>query len=373
MPGSTRRALSGRGILLGVGVTALTRLGFAEPELPAAAPIAPPGPASSAAPSPTPAASEAVRVSYSARPGCPDQDAYFARVTARVPSAHAAAPGELARQVTVTVAEDEVGYLARLDFVDVHGEAITRTLTGATCDEVVSGIALVTALALEAQLERETTPSGPAITPPPEPRPKPKPSPPSPPSPPPANPAPTPPRQAVAPRWRFAVGLGAGSPMHAAPGTPLGIDVLLRVGRSDSSASGRVAVTHWRLTIEVDQRSASFRGWGGSAEACPLAWPAAGLLSLEPCAAVTLGALEGHGRESATLPSPGQSTIFWADARAVGRLRVAPTRLFELEGEGFLAFPLRRHAFVFERPKATVFEIPTVGTGFRVGLLLHFP
>jgi hypothetical protein len=312
------------------------------------------------------AADQAIRADYLAPVGCPEHEEFLERVRQRIPDARAAGPDELARKVSIVVSEDEEGFVARLDFVDVTGETIIRTLTGATCDEVVTGIALVTALALEAQREEDGTPEPPPSPPPQE-----------------APPAAVPPAnrdrppsfvsfepedETPPPRWRWAVGIAAGNAWYGAPGLPIAVDVLLRLGRTGRSASARAVARYWLSSTSGD-RAATFQGWTGGLEGCPLAWPE-GTLKLEPCAALDLGALSARGQRPDLTPQTG--TIFWADARIIARARVV-LGFVELEAQGELGFPLRRHAFVFDNPRENVWEIPDLGAGWRAGATIHFP
>jgi hypothetical protein len=95
---------------------------------------------------------EKVRVTYRGSAGCPDSIAFLEQVRARVGSAWEAPPNELARTIEVRVAGGGDRSVARIDFVDENNQPITRVVTAQTCDEVVTGIALVTALAIESRI-----------------------------------------------------------------------------------------------------------------------------------------------------------------------------------------------------------------------------
>lgn len=140
-------------------------LGFRYPAGPARAPLrrglwpALLGPALALLASVRPASAQAVerpaekvRVTYQATPGCPGSDAFFEQVRARVGSGWEAPPNELARTIEVRVTGGAEKSVARIDFVDENKQPIARVVTAATCDEVVTGIALVTALAIESRI-----------------------------------------------------------------------------------------------------------------------------------------------------------------------------------------------------------------------------
>src|SRR5687767_5533485 len=105
---------------------------------------------------PVPAgASDAVRFQYDAPVECPNEAAFVERVRERSQHGRFAAEGELARTFIVTITLDESGATARVDFVDTDGSAVFRKVRGNTCEEAVSGIALVTALAIDGRATPE--------------------------------------------------------------------------------------------------------------------------------------------------------------------------------------------------------------------------
>jgi len=359
-------------------------------------------------------ADEALRIEYSAPPTCPNQAEFLARVQARLSAARAPEPGEFARTVSVAVNKEEDGFSARLQFVDARGETIVRTLSGKTCDEVVSGIALVTAHALEAPDDERREPVPPpasveavapgapvtatsaapfgtaaeagtaapngtaapagTVTPaataaPVAPVATAAPTAKKPPAP----PAPVPRGEPPVDRFRMGAGLGGGVIWYAGPELPFSADVAFRVGHTSTAASGRVAFRYWTSTAEVGVATTRFQGFSGGLEGCPLAWPTTGSVRLEPCAGVSLGTLEGSAEDSPALGGETSASIGWADARAIARLRFVPEGILEFEAQGELGFPLVRHEFVLANPRVTVFKLPAVGPGVRAGVMLHFP
>jgi hypothetical protein len=97
----------------------------------------------------------AIRFQYRAPPECPDAAAFTARVRERTPRGRLAEPGELARTFDVDVTADPAGFSGQIEFLDDGGVKVNRQLRGEQCDAVVSSLALITALALDATL-RET-------------------------------------------------------------------------------------------------------------------------------------------------------------------------------------------------------------------------
>jgi hypothetical protein len=108
---------------------------------------------------------EKVRLVYDAPAGCPDRAALLEGVRARIGSDWEASDGELARQIDVHVQVRNARFVATIEFVDVEGQRVTRSVAGEQCQNVVNGIALVTALAIESRVEEaldQSEPSAPA-------------------------------------------------------------------------------------------------------------------------------------------------------------------------------------------------------------------
>jgi hypothetical protein len=114
---------------------------------------------------------ERVRIRYVAPSECPAEGVFLREVRARLSSDWEAPEGELARLMDVRVErDDDARYLATLRFTTPEGIAVRRVVVGKACESVVSGGALVAALAIEARLS-ETTEETAAETPPTETRP----------------------------------------------------------------------------------------------------------------------------------------------------------------------------------------------------------
>ena len=82
---------------------------------------------------------------------CPSEVDFLERVRSRVQRARFAEPGELAHtfEVTIGSADGDGAFLGRVEFVDSDGQRVARSLKGSACDELASGLALITALALD--------------------------------------------------------------------------------------------------------------------------------------------------------------------------------------------------------------------------------
>jgi len=309
-------------------------------------------------------ATEPVRFRYTAPDGCPNAADFAERVRARSPGLALATEGEFARSFTLTLAVDAGGAAGRLDFVDADGENASRVVRGETCDEVASGLALVTALAL----------AGPVTEPPPLERAA------SPPSPPPsaatAPLAPAPPARPKKQGPVVAAGFGAGYIGWAGPHGGLGLDALFDVVFRERGPTLRLSAWHWRASAASGGRSADFRAWGARLERCPLVLTAGAFFAV-PCLATNLGYFRGEGIEGAGVARGAAAGIFWADLLVIGRAGVRLGSLVTLEAQGDLEFPLVRHEFGFNDPSGgqpvTVYEIPVVSGGAEGHLLVRFP
>jgi len=96
---------------------------------------------------------EKVRLVFDAPATCEGREQFLPQVRARLGSSWEAAPGELARTIHVSVSTVGQRYLARIELQDARGRQVARAVAGARCEQVIEGIALITALAIEAQIE----------------------------------------------------------------------------------------------------------------------------------------------------------------------------------------------------------------------------
>jgi hypothetical protein len=315
---------------------------------------------------------EAVRFHYRAPAGCPDAELFASRVQARTGRARLGEPGELARLFVVEVEVDAQGAGARLSFTDSRGASVVRAVRGETCDEVVSAIALVTALAIEAG------PSEPGASAPPKesspnaataPKLEASPKPPS------SRTLRTPEPDTLA----WSIGVEGSMSSWLGPGLSLGVGLFGEVG-TYAGPSGRITLlraTSHALVEHRDRpsvfRPADFTAYLARVGGCPLALGLGSGFRVLPCASLGLGQLEGEGQESEGL-SPGRSgAILWADALAELRLdwTLSDSLVFSAEGE--LGVPLLEHRFRFRGPTQHVFVVPDVGGGGALGVAWRFP
>ena len=100
--------------------------------------------------------SEAFGVDYVALETCPAATAFVAKITTRTHRAHLASRSERARLLVVRVTPQGHRFLGRLTIRDPDGTEAERSLSAASCDEVVSGLALIAAVVLDPTALSET-------------------------------------------------------------------------------------------------------------------------------------------------------------------------------------------------------------------------
>jgi hypothetical protein len=312
---------------------------------------------------------EPIRVEYQGAPGCPDEPTFFSQVLARTPRARRAADPAPARTFVVSLTRGAEASFGRLFIRGTDGSESERDVAGDTCEEVVSALSLITALAVDPRASLQ--PLAPAVAPTPavDPTPAAAPAPVPAPLPPPASgPAPDP---APAHPWHFALAFEASVAAGVTPrvlfATPLSVQAMGPEGRTPSPTF-RVGFERASSgSVDVGGPTATFTWTLGIAEACPHRWRF-GKVAVEPCARVEAGVLEGIG---ANIAPARDSTRTWFALGATGRAEWAFLPPMFLDLEAGLSFPLVRTTYFFE-PNTTVYQSPTVGGIVSAGLGVRF-
>jgi hypothetical protein len=310
---------------------------------------------------------ERVRISYDAPAECPDQAAFEAGVSERLGRPWRAAPGELARTIRVVVTKEGGALVARMTFTDATGRPVSRTVSAQNCEEVVSGIALVTALAIQSQVfgEEVAASAGPAPSAAPAAAPS---------APTAASPPPRPPPTSRPSTWVHEVGLRFGVSSGLGPGLPIGVGALWGLGPISHPSFVHV-VADWYDTGTVDRGGSSvrFQLLAGRLEVCPVRLGLTRWLLVPACAGVEAGRLTAAGRERTdVVVHPRTVHIAWAAAVLAPRLRLELSRVFaELVAEE--RFPFVPWTFKFNRPQGDIHEIPNVAFGAVAAVGLRFP
>jgi len=378
---------------------------------------------------------ELVRIAYDAPANCPSRDAFLARVRSRVGTAWEAPPDGPARAVQVTVVRESAKSAARLAFVDENGRPVHRAVSGATCDEVVSAIALVTALAIESRLtggsdasdgagveaaapaETATTPASGSSPGAPRPEASAGATSPSAPATTPsastssastssastssaapaastaATPArsttaassPVPPHSGIAPAGRpssprrsrsvrFDVGAALALATGASPELAWGPRGFVGFGW-ERGPEIRLGIDALHTgTVTTDGRPAHFSLIDGRVSGCPIAFLFSHVFHGLPCAGVEVGSLHAAGEKSDLVTAPGTVTRPWVAPFLAARLEAIFGRVF-VEAEADLKLPLYRRDFVFEttgQPSLLVYTVPPAAFGASGGAGVRF-
>ncbi len=331
--------------------------------------------------SPASGQEERVRVEYHAPAACPSEAEFQERVRSRVQRARFAEPGEPAHAFDVSVehVERATGFLGHLEFVDTDGQRAVRLLRGQGCDELVSSLALITALALDDRAA-EAPPDAASREPSPPPaatsKPTPKPNPERPPSPPPRVPEPPAPARPRGSRFQVELGVNAGalSWVHARAALQFGVYVEL----APRAPSWRVRLSAFdarrSVTLPSDGR-ADFPADFLRLEGCPVTLALGWDFSLSPCAAFDGGQLRATAQPSDTLipRQTNDNDILWAAGVALLRLNWVYRERLVLGLDAELGVPFVRHSYTVENPNHTVLVVPKIGVGGNFGLGLRFP
>lgn len=319
-----------------------------------------------------------LRVDYQADAGCPGADVFLDEIRWRTSLARLAAEGEEALPVRARI-ERRGGHRTGRLSLGKGKERIEREIGAESCDEVVSALALVTALAVDPRASTARRP--PALPPPPPPPPPPRTLPPPPPplprrlpppqlladplpaAPPPPGPAPAPPwtvggrapvALGVTPRALFGGGVFAERPFAGA----LGASIRL---------SGELAGTG---SVDVDGAGVSFLRGLARVEGCALRLRPAPWLTASPCLGVEGGVLHGKGATGGTITHANEATVPWAGASLLPRV-AADVGGAVIELSGGPVFSLVRRTFVFDGPTSTTYvihDVPPVTGWLAIGV-----
>jgi hypothetical protein len=271
---------------------------------------------------------EPIRLVYSAPAGCPDGATFFVGLAAR---AHVVQieDGD-AREFRVTIEQTDDVAKGTLVVVSKDGEA-AREVTGKTCDETVTALELVAALAIEQRAaEAEDRMPQPPVVQPRAPRP-----------------------------WHLSAGAGVEIETGIAPGALGALPVFVAATHGAAGLQLRLGATITEQdTVTMAVGTSSFRWTVGWLEACPLAakvWRLVG----RACAGAEAGALQGRGEH---VGSPSDLEQPWLAPRAslAIALGIGPVNL-ALGARA--ATPVLRDRF-YLAPSTTIYETPWITAGF---------
>jgi hypothetical protein len=341
---------------------------------------------------------EPIRVTYRAYSGCPGESRFREEIEGRTERARWAAENERARTFVVTVTLENEIVRGSLSITSVDGSASRREVTGDTCSEVVSALALITALAIDPSASttagmRPSTelPAGPegkdadASQPRSE---STSPIRPEPSTPPPrvssaagakddslARPSPsTSSRSTQNAHW--AIGAEGLALAGLVPGWGVGAGAFVNVEGTTRGAlvpSFRASLFAAATRVQFGSAVGADLSWFvARVEACPLRIARTTEIALFLCAALDAGALRSGGTG---LQSNTTDLRPWLAALALGRLTWSLTGRFFVEGGGGLLAPLTPYSFFYKEgaSSAPVHQIASLGATFGIDAGYRFP
>jgi hypothetical protein len=305
---------------------------------------------------------EPVRVEYQGPSTCPSEGAFFDAVLARTPRARRASDAAPARTFVVHLTSSNDESTGHLLIRAVDGTSTEREVTGDTCDEVVSALALITALAVDPAATTRPIPLA---------KPVPPPAPSTPAAAPPTSDTPAAPVPSDERRWHLAISVDASVAAGASPRALVGPSAMIQVippltmGLAPSIHLGfDLASTG---DIDLNGPTVNFHSTLGVVEACPHRWTL-GSFDVEPCARVEAGALSARG--SNVVP-PRSNTHAWIAAGAVARAQWHFFRSLFLDFDAGMRVPFYQTTFFFE-PNDTIYETSALGGWVGAGIGARF-
>ena len=342
---------------------------------------------------PTDAATEPIRIIYSAPPSCPDDAFFFGQIRARTNRVRRDDDVVGARQVMVTVTASPTGVRGHLELRAANSETSVREVSGRQCEQVVSALAFVAAMGIDPQASLlplggapapdELTRDGASVEqlPPAVPRPDQPSLPPqtgaaSTPAPPQREQARATPRPALETRnavqWSSMIGVDASSLVNLLPAPAWGGRVWFELHQRSAtkllSPSGRVSLGGFAtVSHALGPGKAQFQLATARFDGCPVHWPVRSVWQVEPCATLEAGALFGQGAWVAS-PSANATTHFAAGL--LGRSSLAVSSRFRVELEVALVAPIARVRLVFD--DRSVYTSPAVTVNVAIGIGMNF-
>jgi hypothetical protein len=290
------------------------------------------------------------RVRYEPAPdlGCPDESAFTGQVEARTRRVAWARAREPATVLEVVISSVPGGAAGVLTVRTPDGSTSEREVTAASCEQVLSALALVTALALDP--DASTAPIAPVVPPPAS-----------------APTAPAAPPAAPEVPWVWQIGVSAELFTAFAPDPAFWVRPHVELARGDVAA--RLSAGWARATARSAEGAAALTLVAGRVELCPVRLDLGPTVLLTPCGALDAGVLGARGVD--VTPSA-DTTRPWLTAGVSTRLSAMPFAPVVIEVGGELFATLVRDRF-YVQEDTTLHKTPAVGGALGIGLGVHSP
>jgi hypothetical protein len=299
-----------------------------------------------------------LRLRYDAPSECPGADAFFAQVVARTALARPAAANAPATELRVTIRSVPGGHAGTLELRTREAETATREVSAAQCSQVVTALALITALAIDPNASTAPIPEPARAAP----RPGPEPT----------QARPAPPLPPIRERFRFEIGAGLGLLANFGSDPTWLVRPFVELARERKAPLGyslRLSAARAHASVVAGEGGVDLTLWAGRAEACPLHVPLGARVRLAPCVALELGQLQARG--SGVSPKR-QIDRPWLAAGALTRFELELLDALVLEVAGEILAPVVRDRF-FVNTDATVYRTRAISLGATLGLAFRFP
>jgi hypothetical protein len=318
---------------------------------------------------------EPIRLTYRSYEGCPTEWDFVEGVRARTYRARPAVGDEPARAFAVELRADGSKSRGVLRITGLGGEVTSREVAGDTCEEVVSALTLITALAIDPQAsisgssaaassKDDASSSAPvaekatdtAVHPAPE---------------------SSPPQRSPARGLRWFEGFEGQTLTGILP--EWGVGGGLFVEALDQRAG--IFAPSYRASVLITGASATFADGVGAhvlwilarLELCPVRFPLQDdSVALGVCAGLDGGMLRSEGTG---LPHPGTEIRPWFAPVSVGRVTWNLPGGLSVEGSGGITVPLERYGFDYQRGalSVNVSQAPALGAVATLGAGYRFP
>ena len=285
--------------------------------------------------------------------GCGASGSFATRIMQRSSRLQLATTAERAIDFSLTIGRDGRAITGELGVHELDGTETVRSVAGASCDEVLSALALIAAVLVDPNALREPSPPlADHVEPPPVPRP------------------PSPSR-----RWGFGAGVGFGLESGVVTHSLFGESAQLEAALGgEGLVSPRFALA-WVAGLPDEVRftaGTAHVSWSTArASGCPLRLPIYRSLTLRPCAAFDVGRLRVSGDERSFQPT--SQRVLWLALGAVGHFELRPISPLLFGLDAGIVLPLSRDRFYFDRetPDNTL-RIPGIGFTLRLGVGVSF-
>lgn len=327
---------------------------------------------------------EPIDLTYRAYEGCPSEMQFLALVVGRAAETLVASERARGRRFVISVIPQRKETMGKLEILS-GGTTATREVKGSNCAEVVSALALFTALAIDPSASTELAPD-PAPrdergSPQPGSEPRGTASPESNPQGRPAVPAPRSAGEDERPSPGVKIPPGRGEILAGARATSAGGFVGGSV--TPATALGGGFFAQWttpgfgayRLNgayfLRSETSDATFAFFAGRIDACPVGLRPALRLTVEPCLSLEVGSVEASAKASATISRSTERRL-WTAGDVLGRVRYVPISWIFAEIEGGASVPFTRYLFLLGNQanvKSEIHRVPAIGwvLGFEVG------